>query len=123
MSDFNLDTVRTVDPTLAHHVERLSMVGDALANAEALNKQGDKSVEFSRFFGSLIYKLGEEQRILCELILVYCKYLETQISSSDHVRQSNLCELAKFAQQLEVKAEKALAQVVGFREMDRHEKL
>ena len=121
MIDLNVDTIRAVDPTLARHVDRLNMVGNALANAERINKQGDNSVEFSRFYGSVIYKLGNEQKILCQLILVYCKYLEIQIPSSDHVRLGNLRNLAKVARQLEVKADEMLAQLAAFRGVDEQE--
>ena len=118
MSDLSVDAVREIDPNLVRYVERLNMAGMALANAVMLNEQGDNSVKFSRFYGSLIYKLGEEQKILCQLILVYCRYLEKQISSSDHLRYSNLRELAEFVQQLEVKADETLAQVAAFCELD-----
>jgi len=62
MINVSVDTVRALDPALARHVEHLNMVGVTLANAEKLNKQGDNSVEFSRFYGSLIYRLEEEQK-------------------------------------------------------------
>lgn len=49
MSDLSVDAVHEIDPNLARHVERLNMVGNALANAVMLNEQGDSSINVSRF--------------------------------------------------------------------------
>lgn len=118
MSDLSVDAVREIDANLARHVERLNMVSNALANAVMLNEQGDKKVEFSRFYGSLVFKLGEEQKLLCQLISVYCRYLEKQIFSSNHVGQSNLRELGEFVQQLEVRADETLTQLAACRDVN-----
>jgi len=125
MSRELVDVIRGIDPALARIVARSQEVADELTRTVEENENtGDNNADGVRFYGSVVYKLGEEQTILCQLILSYCKFLlSKKTPGPDRARQKIIQGLAKWAKECNARTDDTLKRMSMFRDLWQREDL